>query len=114
MAEETVTPTPETTAPGINEDLVYEALRECYDPEIPVNVVDLGLIYQLNIDEDHVHVVMSLTSIGCPVAGEVMADVEEHVKSVPGVKTAHVELSFDPPWTPDRMSEDAKWELGIA
>ena len=114
MTEEPTTPTPETASTAINEELVYEALRDCYDPEIPVNVVDLGLIYALEIDEDHVHVVMSLTSIGCPVAGEVMADVEEHVKSVPGVKTAHVELSFDPPWTPDRMSEDAKWELGIA
>lgn len=113
MAEDTTT-TNETAAPAINEELVYEALRECYDPEIPVNVVDLGLIYQLEIDEDHVHVIMTLTSIGCPIAGEVMADVEAHVTQVPGVKTAHVELTFDPPWTPDRMSEDAKWELGIA
>ena len=109
MPEET-----ETAVSGINEELVYEALRECYDPEIPVNIVDLGLVYHLELDQDHVTVTMTLTAIGCPVAGEVMAEVEERVLGVPGVKTCHVELTFDPPWTPNRMSEDAKWELGLA
>lgn len=106
MAEETQT--------AVNEELVYEALRQCYDPEIPVNIVDLGLVYHLEISEDNVDVTMTLTAIGCPVAGEVMAEVEQRVLEVPGVKTCHVELSFDPPWTTERMSEDAKWELGLA
>ena len=105
MPEETTT---------INEEAVYDALRECYDPEIPVNIVDLGLVYHLGIDQDHVDVTMTLTAIGCPVAGEVMAEVEERVSQVAGVKTCHVELTFDPPWTPARMTEDAKWELGLA
>jgi FeS assembly SUF system protein len=106
MAEDTVT--------TINEEAVYDALRECYDPEIPVNIVDLGLVYNLTIDQDHVDVTMTLTAIGCPVAGEVMAEVEERVMQVPGVKTCHVELTFDPPWSTARMTEDAKWELGLA
>ena len=97
----------------INQDAVIDALRECYDPEIPVNIVDLGLVYEVNIGRDSVGVVMTLTAIGCPVAGEVMAEVETRLLEVPGVKTAKVELTFDPPWTPDRMSEDARWELGI-
>src|SRR5579863_2944725 len=97
----------------VTEDQIYDALREVYDPEIPVNIVDLGLIYALEIEQDHVNVTMTLTAIGCPIAGEVMAEVEERVSTVPGVGTCHVELTFDPPWTTDRMSEDAKWELGI-
>ncbi|HLW00550.1 MAG TPA: iron-sulfur cluster assembly protein [Ktedonobacterales bacterium] len=98
----------------INQDAVIDALRECYDPEIPVNIVDLGLVYEVNIGVDSVGVVMTLTAIGCPVAGEVMAEVESRLLEVPGVKKAKVELTFDPPWTPDRMSEDARWELGIS
>jgi FeS assembly SUF system protein len=97
----------------INQDAVIDALRECYDPEIPVNIVDLGLVYEVNIGRDSVGVIMTLTAIGCPVAGEVMAEVESRLLEVPGVKTATIELTFDPPWTPERMSEDARWELGI-
>jgi FeS assembly SUF system protein len=97
----------------INQDAVIDALRECYDPEIPVNIVDLGLVYEVNIGIDSVGVIMTLTAIGCPVAGEVMAEVETRLLEVPGVKKAKVELTFDPPWTPDRMSEDARWELGM-
>ena len=98
----------------INQDAVIEALRECYDPEIPVNIVDLGLVYEVNIGVDNVGVIMTLTAIGCPVAGEVMAEVETRLLGVPGVKKAKVELTFDPPWSPDRMSEDARWELGMS
>lgn len=98
----------------INQDAVIDALRECYDPEIPVNIVDLGLVYEVNIGRDSVGIIMTLTAIGCPVAGEVMAEVEARVLEVPGVKKAKVELTFDPPWTPERMSEDARWELGMS
>jgi FeS assembly SUF system protein len=97
----------------INQDAVIEALRECYDPEIPVNIVDLGLVYEINIGVDSVGIIMTLTAMGCPVAGDVMAEVEARLLEVPGVKKANVELTFDPPWSPDRMSEDARWELGI-
>ncbi len=100
-------------AGGIDENAIIDALRECYDPEIPVNIVDLGLVYEVNIGVDTVGIVMTLTAIGCPVAGDVMAEVEGRLLEVPGVKKATVELTFDPPWSTDRMSEDAKWELGI-
>jgi len=99
---------------AIDQDLVLEALRECYDPEIPVNIVDLGLVYSVDIHDHAVDVVMTLTAIGCPVAGDVMAEVEMRLREVPGVEEAHVEITFDPPWSPERMTEDAKWELGIA
>lgn len=94
-------------------DDVFNALRECYDPEIPVNVVDLGLIYNLKIEGAAVDVLMTLTAIGCPVGPEVMAEVEGRVKEVAGVESCNVTLTYDPPWSPERMTEDARWELGI-
>jgi metal-sulfur cluster biosynthetic enzyme len=93
---------------------VFNALREVYDPEIPVNILDLGLIYDLTITGTTVDVTMTLTAIGCPVAGEVMAEIEEKVGAAPNVAKCNVTLTFEPPWTPDRMTDDAKWELGIA
>ena len=97
----------------ISTDDVFAALRECYDPEIPVNVVDLGLVYNLRIDGGAISVTMTLTAIGCPVAPEVMAEVETRIKEVEHVESCDVTLTFDPPWTPERMTEDARWELGI-
>lgn len=97
----------------IDADEVFAALRECFDPEIPVNIVDLGLVYNVRIEGATVDVTMTLTSIGCPVGPEVMADVDAHVRDVPGVEVCNVTLTYDPPWSPDKMSEDARWELGI-
>ncbi len=99
----------------INEAEVLDALRECYDPEIPVNIVDLGLIYDIAIDNEaaNVHVNMTLTAMGCPMAGDVISEVEMRVGQVENVKSCKVDLTFDPPWSPDRMTEDAKWELGM-
>jgi metal-sulfur cluster biosynthetic enzyme len=97
----------------VTEEAVYEVLRECYDPEIPVNIVDLGLVYEINIQPKRVDVKMTLTALGCPMAGEVMADVRDHLLELPDVEDAGVELVYDPPWTPERMSEDARWELGM-
>jgi metal-sulfur cluster biosynthetic enzyme len=102
----------EQTATVTEED-VYGALRECYDPEIPVNVVDLGLIYEVSILPQRVDVKMTLTAMGCPMAGEVMTDVRDHLLEIAGVEEAGVELVYEPPWTPERMSEDARWELGM-
>ncbi len=93
---------------------VFSALRDVYDPEIPVNILDLGLIYDLTIRGTTIDVTMTLTAIGCPVAGEVMAEIEDKVGAVPNVEKCNVTLTFEPPWTPDRMTDDAKWELGIA
>lgn len=99
----------------INKAEVMDALHECYDPEIPVNIVDLGLVYGIDIDDEvgNVQVTMTLTAMGCPMAGEVMEEVEQRVKQVEHVQSCKVELTFDPPWSPERMTEDAKWELGM-
>jgi FeS assembly SUF system protein len=99
----------------INEAELMDALRECYDPEIPVNIVDLGLVYNLDINNEtsHVDVSMTLTALGCPMAGEVISEVEMRVGQVDNVKSCKVELTFDPPWSAERMTEDAKWELGM-
>ncbi len=98
---------------ALTEDQVIDVLRECYDPEIPINIVDLGLIYGIAIRPQRVDVKMTLTALGCPLAGEVMTDVREHLLTLPGVEDAGVELVYEPPWTPDRMTEEARWELGM-
>jgi FeS assembly SUF system protein len=97
----------------VTEEIVTEALREVFDPEIPVNIIDLGLLYEINIQPERVDVKMTLTAMGCPMAAEVMADVRDHLIAIPGVKDAGVELVYDPPWSPDRMTEEARWELGM-
>ncbi len=99
----------------INKAEVMDALQECYDPEIPVNIVDLGLIYNVDINNEigQVDIKMTLTALGCPMAGEVVDEVTMRVQQVENVKTCKVEMTFDPPWSPDRMTEDAKWELGM-
>ncbi len=92
---------------------VIEALRTCYDPEIPVNIYDLGLIYDIEITPEGVVTVrMTLTAPGCPVAFSLPVEVEAKVRSLEGVTDARVELVWDPPWTPDRMSEMARLQLG--
>jgi FeS assembly SUF system protein len=93
---------------------IIEALRSIYDPEIPVNIYDLGLIYELNIDDQgRVEVKMTLTAPACPVAGSMPGQVEDVVRQVPGVSEARVELVWDPPWSQDRMSEEAQLTLGL-
>lgn len=97
------------------QELVVARLREVYDPEIPVNIYDLGLIYRIGIDTDarRAEVDMTLTAPGCPVAQTFPGTVENAVKSVEGIDDAHVELVWDPPWTKDRMSEAARLQLGF-
>ena len=96
------------------QERVLEAMRTVYDPEIPVNLVDLGLIYDLVVRKDGaVHVEMTLTSPACPVAGALPAQVEEVIRAVEGVTDVHVKLVWSPPWTRDRMTDEAKLELGL-
>jgi FeS assembly SUF system protein len=96
------------------EGKVIEAIRQVYDPEIPVNLYDLGLIYEIAVaDDNSVKVKMTLTAPACPVAGSLPAEVERRIENVPEVKSADVELVWDPPWTRDRMSEAAQLELGL-
>lgn len=93
---------------------VIAALREIFDPEIPVNIYDLGLIYGVDVsDEAHVMVTMTLTTPHCPVAESMPGEVELRVGAVPGVREAEVNLVWDPPWDPQKMSDEAKLELGM-
>ncbi len=94
--------------------VIEEALKKCFDPEIPVNIWELGLIYSVDVSPEHdVTVRMTLTAPACPVAGTLPGEVEAKVLSVPGVKSAKVELVWDPPWHPDMMSRLAKVMLGM-
>jgi len=109
---------PAGLTPGEPGGDVYEgiitALREIFDPEIPVNIYDLGLIYGVDVTDDgHAVVTMTLTTPHCPVAESMPAEVELRVGAVPGVGNAEVNLVWDPPWDPQKMSDDAKLELGM-
>ena len=105
---------PAEPAGGDLYEAVIEALKDIYDPEIPVNIYDLGLIYDVEITpENHALVKMTLTTPHCPVAESMPGEVELRVGTVPGVGHAEVELVWDPPWDPQRMSDEAKLELGM-
>ena len=100
------------TAEELRERIIQE-LRTVYDPEIPVNIYELGMIYDIDVDAaGAVSVRMTLTSPGCPVAGSLPGEVEARIRGVEGVNSAMVELVWDPPWTPEKMSEAAKLQLG--
>jgi probable FeS assembly SUF system protein SufT len=106
---------PQPDGDAIDEQQVWDALKTIYDPEIPVNLVDLGLIYSVNIDQaaQRVAIDMTLTAPGCGMGPVLVGDVEYRVAQVPNVKSVHVELVFDPPWSRDRMSEEAQLETGM-
>lgn len=110
--------TPQAAPPaGVDDALrerVIEEIKTCYDPEIPVNIWELGLIYDVDVDaEGAVAIRMTLTSPACPVAGSLPPEVEGKVRGVAGVKDAKVDVVWEPPWTPARMSEAAKLELNM-
>jgi len=96
------------------EQLITENLKQIYDPEIPMNIVDLGLIYGFEWTDDVVKLKMTLTAPGCPVAGILAEEVKLAIEKVPNVKSATVEMVWDPPWSPDRMSDFAKRQFGYA
>lgn len=93
---------------------VYEVLQSCYDPEIPVNIVDLGLIYDVAVSGDKVAVKMTLTAPGCGMGTIIASEAQQKILGLPGVKEASVDLVWDPPWDPSMMSEEAKQTLGIS
>ena len=104
---------PSTTGHALYEPIVA-ACRTVYDPEIPVNIFDLGLIYTIDVNDDSaVSIVMTLTAPGCPVAGEMPGWVADAISSVPGVKQVDVKMTFDPPWGMEMMSDEARLELGF-
>lgn len=118
MSDANTISTSSSAAPKPNpeqlEAYIVDALKNVFDPEIPVNIYDLGLIYEIQVKEDgFVHVVMTLTTPGCPVAQTFPDTVAANVKAVPGVSDCTVELTWDPPWTMDRLSEVARLQLGL-
>jgi metal-sulfur cluster biosynthetic enzyme len=96
-----------------NKEEVLEALRQVEDPELGMDVVDLGLVYDVELEGAKAKVLYSLTSMGCPAGQLIAQDMDRVTREVPGIEEVDLELTFDPPWTPDRMSEDAKFILGF-
>jgi FeS assembly SUF system protein len=104
---------PQEELDRITDELIQE-LKKVYDPEIPVDIYELGLIYKVDINDDrHVDIEMTLTAPACPVAGEMPGWVEDAARKVPGVKSAKASLVFDPPWDPSRMSDEARLQLNM-
>jgi len=97
----------------VSEEVVTEALKEVYDPELNYNIVDLGLVYEVDVKDGDVHVLMTLTTPACPIGPMVVEQIQESLGLMPGVKDVDVEFTFDPPWGPDLMTEDARHDLGI-
>jgi metal-sulfur cluster biosynthetic enzyme len=98
----------------LQKELLIEMLKDVHDPEMGVNIVDLGLVYDINVSETNdVEVVMTLTSMGCPLGPEIMQDVKRTLSPLLGIGDVTVKIVWSPPWSPDRMSEDARDELGI-
>jgi len=97
----------------VTKEQVYEVLRNCYDPEIPINLVDLGLIYDVQVKDDQVNVVMTLTARGCPAHSFISEQVRQQVAEIPGVKSTNVQVVWDPPWDISRLSDAAKAQLGL-
>jgi metal-sulfur cluster biosynthetic enzyme len=98
---------------SLTKDDVFEALRVVEDPELGMDVVDLGLVYEVTVDGAAVSVLYSLTSMGCPAGAQIEQDIKDAVGSMEGVEKVKTELTYTPPWSPDRMSDDAKFVLGF-
>lgn len=107
-----------TQAQQVSDSQVWSVLRDCYDPEIPVNIVDLGLVYEVKVEEEipgeaNVYIRMTLTAPGCGMGPLIAADVKRRVQQIPGVKNVLVDLVFDPPWHPGMMTESARLILNL-
>ncbi|MFM8431957.1 MAG: SUF system Fe-S cluster assembly protein [Bacteroidota bacterium] len=116
MTTDHITPQVSATDDSIKplRDRVIDVLKTCYDPEIPVDIYELGLIYEVRVDAGNdVHIKMTLTSPACPVAETLPPEVEQKVRNIPDVNNAKVELTFEPPWDKEMMSEEARMELGF-
>lgn len=98
----------------VSKDEIVTVLKDCFDPEIPINIWDLGLVYDIKVDNENVGIKMTLTAPGCMMGGMIAEEVKAKIKAMEGVKDAKVELVWDPPWTPDKMSQEAKAQMGIA
>jgi metal-sulfur cluster biosynthetic enzyme len=97
----------------LSQDIIIEKLRECLDPELDVNIVDLGLVYAINVEGSQVSVVMTLTSAACPLDSYFVKDITNKLKKLEGINSVNVEFTFEPPWNPSKMSEESKDILGF-
>ncbi len=97
----------------ITEDKVMDALKKCYDPEIPVNVVDLGLVYDVHVDEARVNVKMTLTAMGCPMSAQISEDARNKIQAIEGVEHAQVDIVWEPRWSPEMISTAGRKTLGM-
>jgi len=95
----------------VTRDQVIEVLKTCFDPEIPVNIWDLGLIYDITIVDDVVDIKMTLTAVGCSLGPQIIAEIESKLLGIDGVENAKVEMVWSPPWTPERLSDDGRLSL---
>ncbi len=102
-----------STANVVTEDVIIEGLREVYDPELHYNVYDLGLVYDIDIKDGDVRIMMTLTTPACPIGPMVTEQINESIGLIPGVKNVDVEFTFEPPWTPEAMSDEARADLGL-
>jgi metal-sulfur cluster biosynthetic enzyme len=97
----------------VTEEVVIEGLREVYDPELHYNIYDLGLVYDITVSNGSVQIMMTLTTPACPIGPMITEQIQESVGLIPGVKDVDIEFTFDPPWNPDMMTDEAKADLGI-
>jgi FeS assembly SUF system protein len=97
----------------ITKSQIMKKLKECYDPEIPINIVDLGLVYEVKIEKQDVYIKMTLTALGCPLAGFITEEIKNKIKEIKEVNNVEVDIVWDPPWTPEKMSKEARMVLGI-
>ena len=97
----------------VTEDVIVEGLREVYDPELHYNIYDLGLIYEVGIDEGDVHILLTLTTPACPIGPMIVEQITENIGLIPGVKDVDVEITFNPAWNPEMMTDEARADLGL-
>jgi metal-sulfur cluster biosynthetic enzyme len=97
----------------LNQETMYAALKHIYDPEVGINIVDMGLIYGLEIEDSKVNITMTLTSPGCPAGPQILSQVDSSLKALEGVEDVDIQVVWSPPWTPDMLSEEARDQLGI-
>jgi len=97
----------------LDKELIINAIKQCYDPEVPVNIYDMGLIYDISEEDGKVFIKMTLTSMGCPAGPQIVGQVEEKVGEIKGVTEVDVVVVWEPAWSPEKMSEDARIEMGM-
>ena len=97
----------------LSQETIYESLKQIYDPEVGINIVDMGLVYGLEIEDQKVGVIMTLTSPGCPAGPQILSQIDSALKELEGVEDVDIQVVWSPPWTPDMLSDDARDQLGI-